>query len=83
LSYSTVDALPGADNKGLLSSRDCLLSPCGPAHSDPGNDKQQVPETSFYGNKKTDIVTLAATNSRQKSCPTVPQETPSLNSVAA
>jgi hypothetical protein len=62
-SYRIVDGFP-ANNKGLLRSWDCLLSPCGLAHSDLGNYKQQVAETSFFGNKKADIVTLATTNNR-------------------
>jgi len=64
LPYLTIDALPGADNEGLLSSCDCLLSLCGLAHGDLGNYKQQMAETSFVGNEKADIVTLATTNNR-------------------
>jgi hypothetical protein len=59
LFYSTVNILSGADNEGLWSLCDCLLSPYRLAHSDLDNYKQQVAETAFFGNEKADIVTSA------------------------
>jgi hypothetical protein len=70
LSYSTVNALSGADNESLWSSCVCFLSPYRLAHSDLGNYKQQVAEISFFGNEKADIVTLAiqTTDKRDECC---------------
>jgi peptidoglycan-associated lipoprotein len=43
----------------------CLLSLYGLPHNDPSNYKQQVAETSFFGNEKAGIVTMATTNNKQ------------------
>ena len=65
MSYRAVDVFPGANNKDLLWLWNCLLSLYGLPHNDPSNYKQQVAETSFFGNEKAGIVTMATTNNKQ------------------